>query len=171
MESELGDKPGWLLEVKLMIEAATKDLAHRLKPPPIIQPIYFTHTKAASANAAGIAVVKFGPPEPGHTRFIRSIRVSGQTPTTVASGRADVYVSSSDALNPLASLAEMPQADWRDQATTLPLVAPYGGEELAQPPNHTLYIVFSSATAGQQYYASISATEVSRISQKQVEAM
>lgn len=97
-------------------------------------------------------------PTKGRFWYVRKMRVSGITPATTAAGRADVFVGTQD-LRGITALNQAPIAMWKDQAATIPLVASYGHGELRIASQEQVFIVFSGATAGQVYVASIEAFE------------
>lgn len=157
-------EPKWWAGVRLEIGSMVDNLAAKLKPPRAQSPLYVVESDAVVLTAGGFGVIKFEGPEGGHLRFVRSIRVSGATPTTTAAGRGDIYVSSNRSLRGFAaSLADMSTGEWRDQATPLPLVGFYGRGDLIVRGQEVLYVVFSSGTASATYYASVSFEEVSVI--------
>jgi hypothetical protein len=161
---EVDSEPKWWAGVRLEIGSMLDGLAAKLKPPRPQLPLYVVESDSVSLTAGGWGVVKFEGPEGGHLRYIRSIRVSGITPTTVAAGRGDIFVSSRrDLRGSAASLSDFSQGEWRDQATPLPLVGFYGRGELMVRAQEVLYVAFSSGTASAVYYASISYEEISII--------
>lgn len=101
--------------------------------------------------ANGIGVVRLAGPDQGHMWYVKSIMVGGLTPVTAAAGRADIFVT---AAYPVGATSAVPGlADWRDQAQTLPLRGEYSDRSLTLRLNEELFVVFSSATVGQQYVA------------------
>lgn len=116
------------------------------------QPINGYRVVQSGIAAGGLVIVRFGGPDQGHVWNVQSITVGGLSPTTVAAGRADVYITAMD-LRSQGTLANLGLADWRDQATALPLVAFYGENQMFCRLNEELYVVISNATNGQQYVA------------------
>jgi hypothetical protein len=101
-------------------------------------------------NSSGFGVVGFdNKPAQGHFWYVRKLVVAGVTPTTAVAGRADVFVGAQD-LRQVTSLAQIGSANWRDQATTLPLIGVYGRGELTVPSPYDLYVIVSGGTSGQQ---------------------
>lgn len=112
----------------------------------------FAQTMDSGFVSGGFLVLRLQGPDQGDFWYIRRITVGGITPVTTAAGRADVFVSATDHRSKTA-LNQFNITDWRDQAVTLPLIATYGRGGLSMRFNEELYIAFSSATNGQQYYA------------------
>lgn len=106
------------------------------------------------ANNFGVVRLNNDGPDQGHFWYIRSIAVGGLATVTAAAGRADVFVSAQN-LSTFTSLAQIGLADWRDQAGSLPLISFYGRGELPMRMNENIYIVFSGATNGQTYVATV----------------
>ena len=102
--------------------------------------------------ANGLGVVRLTGPDQGHFWYVRRVIVGGLTPTTVAAGRADLFVSAADHRSRTA-LNQFAMTDWRDQTASLPNIATYSRGGLNMRLNEELYVVFSSATVGQQYVA------------------
>ncbi len=106
--------------------------------------------------ASGGLILNLGGPEQGRFWYVRSIQVGGLSPTTAALGRADIFVSGMDLRaysSNAAPLAQVGLQDWRDQAVTLPAVAPYSHGGLPLRLNENLFVIFSNGTSGQQYVA------------------
>ena len=112
---------------------------------------------------SGIVAFDLGGPDLGRIWLVRRIAVGGITPTTTAAGRADVFVSAIPPVDPVTggtggggtltgtALRAGVTAEWRDQATTLPLAAQYSNRQIVVNPNESLWIVISSGTVSQQY--------------------
>lgn len=105
-----------------------------------------------------IGVVRFPGPTRGRFWYVRFIRTSGVSPTTVAAGRADIFIGPDDLRN-IPALAQAPISMWRDQMATIPAVTAYAHGALRVGPQEAVYVVFSGATAAQQYIASCEAYE------------
>lgn len=105
--------------------------------------------------AGGFAWIplNFRGPDSGHFWMVRQIVIGGLTPITAAAGRADVFVSAQDFTN--STLAAVGLLDWRDQATALPLVGPYGKGEMYVKADEYLQIAISNGTPGQQYVCGV----------------
>lgn len=102
------------------------------------------------AGGLGVATFNLSGPDQGHYWYVRKLSVGGLTPITAALGRCDVFVSASD-LSAVTNLGQVGLADWADQATSLPLIAPYTRGELSLQGKERLWLIFSGATAGQEY--------------------
>lgn len=102
--------------------------------------------------ASGFAVVRMdnGGPDQGNYWNVRKLVIGGLTTTTVAAGRADVFVSAGELRN-VTTLAQVGIQDWEDQAAALPYLQHYGPGELTLRHNEELYVIISGATALQQY--------------------
>jgi hypothetical protein len=160
------DRPGAFLELCAKIDAhigAVRDLSNELrKPPPRpkppAQPV-FGRTVQTGVFATGVPLVFRFPlagPDQGHFWYVRSITISGLVTTTVATGRADIFISASNfGAGGQASLASIGVADWRDQAATLPNVAFYSRGALPLRMNEEIIVVITGATNGQQYVAGV----------------
>lgn len=105
-------------------------------------------------GATGIAVMRFdnAGPDQGHFWYIRKLIVGGLTTTTVAAGRADIFVTAA-AVSPQATLASVGIADWQDQLAALPGILKPGEGEIVLRHNEELWVLLSGATNGQQYVA------------------
>jgi hypothetical protein len=134
--------------------AALDRIDQRLNRPPQ-QPVFDRFSAADVIPAGGFKVLRLGGPDQGHFWYVRQISVGGESTTTAAAGRADVFVSGTD-LRTIPGLTSLGLADWRDQAITLPLIAYYGRGALSLRSNEELFIAFSSATVAQQYVAACS---------------
>jgi hypothetical protein len=107
-------------------------------------------------GSSGTGVIGLSGPSQGKFWYIRSLVVGGVTPTTIAAGRADLFVGASRQVVDASSLS---LADWRDVALTLPAVAFYGRGEVTMRHNELAYFALSSATNGQEYVAGITLEE------------
>ncbi|MDE2106030.1 MAG: hypothetical protein KGL39_52895 [Patescibacteria group bacterium] len=114
------------------------------------QPVIGRTSGSVKIPSSQVGVIQFGldGPDQGHFWWVRSLTVSGLTPTTVASGRADIFVSASS-YNDLTPGMQ----DWRDQYTTLPIAAFYAKGALPVKAGEKITVVLSSATASQVYVA------------------
>lgn len=101
-----------------------------------------------------------GGPMQGMQYKVRSIIIGGLTPSTAAAGTADIFSTAGVPYAQITSLAQLPLADWRDHAASLPNIAFYGLDEITLNYPEKLVIVLSNATIGQQYVAAASVTEV-----------
>ena len=91
-------------------------------------------------------------PEAGEVWVLRRIAVGGITPTTTATGRADIYMSGQD---PTAGGSLPFTGDWIDQATTLPLTAGYSNRQCVLRSNDNLFVVITNGLQAQQYVANL----------------
>lgn len=107
--------------------------------------------------ASGVAVVDLdnNGPDPGFIWYLRKLYVGGIGVSTVAAGRADLFVSSLDyrTFNGQA-LGNLGVFDYVDTASTLPLIGDFGAGEVPIQSPEALWVVFSGGTSGQQYAVS-----------------
>lgn len=135
--------------VKSELRAMRMDAARNTQAPVLN---WYPQSVVIAAN--GIGVIRFGGPDQGHYWYIKKLTVAGITPTTVAAGRADVFISAADMRSVFAAGATS-SMDWRDQAPTLPTVLPYGNAVMPLRLNEELFVVFSGATPGATYVSCI----------------
>lgn len=132
-------------------------------PKPLPQPVQSRAVGSAVAvpvpGGAGFAVIDCGGPSRGHAWQVLSIAIGGLSTLTTASGRADIFISTMD-FRLFATLEAPGLSDWRDFSTALPNVAFYDKDQMyLRGPEH-LYVVISSATAGQEYVAAATLTDL-----------
>jgi hypothetical protein len=147
IETHLGDIHSHIKSIADQTRRASQAAAKKT-----VQPVFFRKVQSAAFPASGPLVFRMEGPDLGHFWYVRQITVGGLTPTTTAAGRADIFVSASDLRN-IASLSQIGLADWRDQAITLPQVAPYSRGGISLRLNEELFIIISNGTATQQYVA------------------
>lgn len=100
--------------------------------------------------ASGAAVLDLGGPAQGRVWDVRRLVAGGKQVTIAAAGSADAFFTAAPASSVPGGLT---LAEWVDTAATLPLTAYWGaGEFELRYPEH-LFVVFRSATNGQQYMA------------------
>src|ERR1700757_2419805 len=76
-------------------------------------PVNYNPSATVIIPSGGFAVVKIGGPDLGHFWQVRRIAVGGLSPTTVAAGRADIFVSAGD-LRAFTTFGQFSITDWRD---------------------------------------------------------
>jgi len=132
------------------------------------QPRYITFHSSVIIPASGLICISFDQrgPDQGHYWQVKKIVIGGLTTTTVAAGRADMFVSAADMRN-VTTLAQIGIADWEDQAAALPFINHYGDDEFVMRHNEELYVVLSGCTAGQQYVVRGRAVDYEEAANKQ----
>jgi len=121
--------------------------------------------------STGVLALCLGGPDQGWRWLVRRIAVGSLTPVTSTAGRADVFITGAPApvapitgglgstsVTGTAIMAGL-TADWRDQATTLPLTAGYTSRQLVVSDTEQLWVVFSSGTSTQVYIANTGVEE------------
>lgn len=148
---------------------STRRLTEALRPRPPQAPAFMRIAGTRIADSNGVAVIRFNlrGPDQGHMWYVRNLVVGGNTPTTAAAGRADVYVSAGGSPHELNSLAGLGLGDWRDESIALPNVAFYGRGEMPLGINEQLYVVVTGGTAAQQYVAAATAEDFELAPSKQ----
>lgn len=116
----------------------------------VSQPFWYREAVDGIVPASGILVLAFPIPPMGEYHDVRQLGVGGISPTIASAGIADVFVSAADLRNAATPMLQ----DWRDRASTLPLVAFYGEGEMSLR-GQALQVRFSGATPGQTYSASL----------------
>lgn len=135
------------------------------------------------SGAGSVLGINLGGPAMGHRWHVRAIVVGGTTPTTAAAGRADVFITGFRPISEAPVATDTPGRPgvesgsglrtntlnwWRDQATSLPLVAFYGRGEMVVRSQESLWVVFSSGTAGQVYAANCAVEDYEDAAYRQV---
>lgn len=142
------------LQVTIGDQTAELKQANRLKRAAYLReyPRTIRLSGSVASPASGVAVIPLNQdgPDQGHFWYVRKLAIAGVTPTTVALGRLDVFVSPAD-MTQKTALADFSMADWQDQATAIPLIGLYGRGELPLQFGEKLWLVLSGATSGQQY--------------------
>lgn len=104
-------------------------------------------------DANGFAVLRFDNdgPDQGRMWYLRKLVIGGVTVSTTVTGRADIFVSTMD-YRRYTTLAQFGTQDWRDQATSLPLVGTFAAGEIPLQYMEQLYVVISGGTATQEIH-------------------
>lgn len=139
--------------------SSTTALTRAIRRGPM-QPAHHREVTSKAYPASGtVSIMHLRGPNQGHVWYVRSVAVSGLTPTTTTAGRADLYVSSAN-LRVLTDITQLGAADWRDQQATLPGVGFYSRGQLTIVAGENLWVVITSGTASQQYIASATIEDV-----------
>jgi hypothetical protein len=128
------------------LERQNKMMAKQLETPAFIR-IHSVLTIPASGAAIMNLLDNTGPSQ-GWVWYLRKLVVAGVTPNTSVAGVADLFVSACN--TPGATPSTL---DWVDHAGVLPLFGVYSRGECTLRFNEEFQIVFTGATAGQQYVA------------------
>jgi hypothetical protein len=115
-------------------------------------PVFNQTQDSVIITAGGFGVIRLAGPDQGHFWYVRRVVIGGVTPTTVAAGRGDLFVSAADHRSKTA-LNQFALTDWRDQALALPSITVYNRGGLNMRLNEELYVAISGATVAQQYIA------------------
>lgn len=129
-----------------------ESIDHAVRRPPA-QPV-MTRVSASGIFTAGalwLAPQQFSPPQ-GRIWYVRSVRVGGISPTTVAAGRADLYVTT-QIPNAGSTQAQLGLSDWVDGAAALPAVTFYNRGAISLRDQESLVASITGGTAAQQYVA------------------
>jgi hypothetical protein len=122
--------------------AADRDRRDRMQPPGDV-PLF----AAGAASSAGTLTLDLGAVPLGHVWQIRRLVVGGVTVTTTAAGSAYAFAQG-------APPADLNLTACVDIFTTLPQGNTYGTHQLFLTQQTHLWVVFASASSGQQYAAS-----------------
>lgn len=166
VERNGGSPAGMMAEVGIRLKAAINEVREEIKKAnhqrvedarKVEAPRTVLIRAEGTAPGSGFLPLVFDikGPDQGNIWHVRRLVVGGLTPTTVAAGRIDVFVSAAD-LSRVNSLAQIGLADWADQATALPLVGSYGRGELTLRHNEKLWLFLSNGTPAQDYVAAAS---------------
>lgn len=145
------------LDVNIGNLAKQSDKLAQRRPP--MQPVFYRVAQTLLVPSNGFGVVAMGGPDQGHMWHVRSLVVGGLSPTTAATGRADIFVSAGSLLG-ATSLDLLGIQDWRDQSIALPNVAFYSNGDLTARLNEEVFVVFSGATPGQMLVATCQVEDV-----------
>ena len=148
----------WIGSADKRVRQLEDALAKQANP----QPVFVRVATSGIMPASGPLILGFPlkGPDQGHFWMVRTLAIGGLSPTTAATGTADVYISSSDIRSLQAGgLAALGLADWRDHETALPTLSFYGSGEMPLRFNEEIYVVITGGTAGQQYVAALGAID------------
>lgn len=157
-----------LAKIDITVGSVNKlaDQTKKLLERPAPAPVFYRNAQVVNIAANGIGILRFGGPDQGHFWYVRQLTIGGLSPTVVAAGRADVFVSAFD-LRSTTNLAQLGLGDWRDQSAALPNIATYSRGLLPLRLNEELFVIFSGATVGQQYVGAIQVEDFAEAAFKQ----
>lgn len=118
-----------------------------------MQPVSYPTEGMVVYATGALNVIRLGGPDQGHVWHVRRISAGGETPVTVAAGRADFFVAAFD-IRTASSLGQIGLAQWVDQMTTLPNILSYSRGAQTLRFNEELFVVISNGTNALQYVAS-----------------
>lgn len=121
------------------------------------QPVFYTNGDQAQIITGGIGIIRLAGPDQGHVWYPQGLNfyTDGNAGVeTAMPGRAEIFISAADHRSKTA-LNQFSPVDWRDTVPQLPNVVHYSRSQIVQRFNEEMYVVFTGATVGLTYGATL----------------